>query len=232
MARSPLLNLRPFSYPMFSLSLALLCIAMMALFGMVILLPIYLQTIRGVESLPTGLMLLPGGLLMGVLGPAVGRIFDRYGPKALTLLGCGPAHRDAVALQPGAAGDAAVAAGRLHVVMMVGLACLFTPSFTTGLNPLPPQLYSHGSAILATLQQVAGAAGTALLIALMSGRAAELVRSGVGGERRAARRHPARLHGGCGDQRRRHRVRRLHAQPEAGQGQPGTASLILMLHGR
>ena len=69
---------------MFSLSLALLCIAMLSLFGMVILLPIYLQTVRGIESLPTGLMLLPGGLLMGLLGPTVGRLFDRYGPRALT----------------------------------------------------------------------------------------------------------------------------------------------------
>ena len=81
---SPLLDLRPFRYPMFSLSVALLCVAMMALFGMVILLPIYLQTVRGIGSLPTGLMLLPGGLLMGLLGPTVGKIFDRYGPKALT----------------------------------------------------------------------------------------------------------------------------------------------------
>ena len=50
---------------MFSLSLALLCLAMLSLFGMVILLPIYLQTIRGIASLPTGLILLPGGLLDG-----------------------------------------------------------------------------------------------------------------------------------------------------------------------
>ena len=81
---SPLLDLRPFGYRMFSLSLALLCVAMLSLFGMIILLPIYLQTVRGIGSLPTGLMLLPGGLLMGLLGPTVGKIFDRYGPKALT----------------------------------------------------------------------------------------------------------------------------------------------------
>src|SRR5215203_1956599 len=76
----PLLDLRPFGYRMFSLSLALLCLAMLALFGMVILLPIYLQTIRGIGSLATGLILLPGGLLMGLAGPTVGRIVDRYGP--------------------------------------------------------------------------------------------------------------------------------------------------------
>jgi DHA2 family lincomycin resistance protein-like MFS transporter len=60
----------------------------------------------------------------------------------------------------------------------VGLALLFTPVFTSALSPLPPQLYSHGSAIMSTLQQVAGAAGTALLITLMVGRAATLTRQG------------------------------------------------------
>jgi MFS transporter, DHA2 family, lincomycin resistance protein len=66
----------------------------------------------------------------------------------------------------------------LHMVLMLGLACLFTPAFTAGLNPLPPYLYSHGSAILGTLQQVAGAAGTALLVAIMAGRTATLTAAG------------------------------------------------------
>jgi MFS transporter, DHA2 family, lincomycin resistance protein len=56
----------------------------------------------------------------------------------------------------------------LHVVLSFGLALLFTPAFTTGLNPLPPHLYSHGSAIMSTTQQVAGAAGTALLVSIFA----------------------------------------------------------------
>ncbi len=176
---SPLLDLRPFTYPMFSLSLALLCMAMLSLFGMVILLPIYLQTIRGVEALPTGLMLLPGGLLMGLLGPPVGRLFDRYGPRALTVVG---ASLLTVAMwrfsTVGPQTSIWLLVG-LHMVLMLGLACIFTPAFTSGLNPLPPQLYSHGSAILATLQQVAGAAGTALLVAIMASRTSELVALGA-----------------------------------------------------
>ncbi len=55
----------------------------------------------------------------------------------------------------------------LQVAMSIGLAMIFTPAFTSGLNPLPPNLYSHGSATLSTLQQVAGAAGTALLVGIM-----------------------------------------------------------------
>jgi DHA2 family lincomycin resistance protein-like MFS transporter len=82
----PLLDLRAFKIKMFSVSVALLCIAMMALFGALILLPIYLQSIRGPSSLETGFLLLPGGLLMGLLAPTVGRIFDKYGPKVLDRL--------------------------------------------------------------------------------------------------------------------------------------------------
>ena len=176
--RSPLLDLRPFGYPMFSVSLALLCVAMLSLFGMVILLPIYLQTIRGLDSLPTGLMLLPGGLLMGLLGPTVGKLFDRYGPKALTTGGAAVLTFTMWRLSTVDAGTPIWMLIGLHVLMSLALACLFTPSFTTGLNPLPPYLYSHGSAILATLQQVAGAAGTALLVAIMAARSATLIASG------------------------------------------------------
>jgi DHA2 family lincomycin resistance protein-like MFS transporter len=175
----PLLDLRALRYRMFSLSLALLCLAMMGLFGMVILLPIYLQSIRGIGSLTTGLMLLPGGLLMGLLGPQVGKIFDRYGPKVLTIPGAALVTLTMWRLSTVDARTPIWLLIGLHVIMSIGLACLFTPTFTTGLNPLPPQLYSHGSALLATLQQVAGAAGTALLVAIMASRTATLVGSGV-----------------------------------------------------
>jgi MFS transporter, DHA2 family, lincomycin resistance protein len=177
--RSPLLDLRPFSYRMFSLSLALLCLAMLALFGMVILLPIYLQTIRGVGSLATGLMLLPGGLLMGLAGPTVGRIIDRYGPQLLTIPGAILLSLTLWRFSDADAGTPIWMLIGLHMLLMLGLACLFTPSFTAGLNPLPPYLYSHGSAVLGTLQQVAGAAGAALLVAIMSSRTATLTEAGL-----------------------------------------------------
>jgi DHA2 family lincomycin resistance protein-like MFS transporter len=177
--RDPLLDLRAFRYPMFSVSLALLCLAMLALFGMVILLPMYLQTVRGIGSLATGLMLLPGGLLMGLAGPTVGRIMDRYGPRVLAVPG---AALLTFTLWRFSSADAVTPIWMLiglHMLLMLGLACLFTPAFTAGLNPLPPSLYSHGSAIFGTLQQVAGAAGTALLVAIMAGRTATLVAAGV-----------------------------------------------------
>ena len=163
---APLLDLRAFTFRMFTVSVLLLVVAMIALFGAVILLPLYLQEIRGLTSLETGLTLLPGGLAMGLLGPFIGRLFDKVGPLPLTVTGSSLL---VLALFQFSLLDAGTPVGwiiALHVGLSLGLALIFTPAFTTGLNPLPPHLYSHGSAIMSTLQQVAGAAGTALLVSI------------------------------------------------------------------
>jgi DHA2 family lincomycin resistance protein-like MFS transporter len=167
-AEAPLLDLRAFNFRMFTVSVLLMVVAMMALFGGVILLPLYLQEIRGLGSLETGLALLPGGLAMGLLGPVIGRIFDKVGPLPLTVSG---SILMVLALWQFSRLDAGTPVWwivALHVALSFGLALLFTPAFTTGLNPLPPHLYSHGSAIMSTTQQVAGAAGTALLVSIFA----------------------------------------------------------------
>jgi len=167
-AAAPLLDLRAFNFRMFTVSVLLMVVAMMALFGGVILLPLYLQQVRGLGSLETGLALLPGGLAMGLLGPVIGRAFDKVGPLPLTVTG---SVLMVVTLWQFSMLDAGTAVWwiiTLHVGLSFGLALLFTPAFTTGLNPLPPHLYSHGSAIMSTTQQVAGAAGTALLVSIFA----------------------------------------------------------------
>ncbi|MGO4236271.1 DHA2 family efflux MFS transporter permease subunit [Pseudarthrobacter sp. YAF2] len=167
-AAAPLLDLRAFNFRMFTVSVLLMVVAMMALFGGVILLPLYLQEVRGLGSLETGLALLPGGLAMGLLGPVIGRAFDKVGPLPLTVTG---SILMVVTLWQFSMLDAGTAVWwiiTLHVGLSFGLALLFTPAFTTGLNPLPPHLYSHGSAIMSTTQQVAGAAGTALLVSIFA----------------------------------------------------------------
>ena len=163
---APLLDLRAFKFRMFTVSTLLMVVAMMALFGGVILLPLYLQNTLHLQPLETGLALLPGGLAMGLLGPVIGRIFDKVGPLPLTLSG---SVLMVLTLWQFSRLDEGSSLGwviALHVALSFGLALLFTPAFTTGLNPLPPHLYSHGSAIISTAQQVSGAAGTALLVSI------------------------------------------------------------------
>ncbi|MEX2536224.1 MAG: hypothetical protein WD273_11575 [Trueperaceae bacterium] len=111
---------------------------------------------------------------MGLAAPFVGRLFDRHGPVGLTSVGAGLLTLTLWRLSTITAGTPVGMLLALHLVLSLGLALLFTPLMTTGLNPLPSRLYSHGSATMSTLQQVAGAVGTALLITIMTNRAAVL----------------------------------------------------------
>jgi DHA2 family lincomycin resistance protein-like MFS transporter len=177
---NPLLDLRTFESRNFTVSVLLMASLMMALFGTIILLPIYLQNVLGLSTLQTGLLLLPGGLLMGLLGPHVGRLYDKAGPIKLMVPGVivVSAVLWAMTLLGSTTWVGYILAG--HVVMSVGFAFLFTPLFTTSLSSVKPNLYSHGSAVIGTLQQVAGAAGVALFVALMSARATTLAAHGFG----------------------------------------------------
>ncbi len=165
---SALLDLRPFLIPQFTLALALMVLAMVALFGVIILLPMYLQNVRGLDVLTTGLMLLPGGLLMGLLAPWVGKLFDRVGARPLLMPGGALLSLALFSYTRLDENTPLLMIIGLHLLMSLALAFIFTPAFTAGLNPLPHSLHSHGSAVLSTLQQLGAAAGTALLVGVMA----------------------------------------------------------------
>ncbi|MGA9873496.1 MAG: MDR family MFS transporter [Rhodococcus sp. (in: high G+C Gram-positive bacteria)] len=173
-----LLNMRPFSTPTFTIGLGMLMISMMALFGALILLPMYLQNVRGLDTLTTGLMLLPGGLTMGLLAPFVGRAFDRIGPRPLVIPGAFIVSAALWLMTILDAGTALPVVVGIHVLLSVGLATIMTPLMTSSLGSLPTQYYSHGSAIFNTSQQLAGAAGTALFVTVMSTTATSRIASG------------------------------------------------------
>ncbi|MFI6505981.1 MDR family MFS transporter [Streptosporangium sp. NPDC050855] len=175
----PLLDLRTLRHRTYTIALILMSVAFMAMLGSMILLPLYLQNVRGLSALETGLLVMPGGLAMGLLGPTIGRLFDRFGGRVLVI--------------PGAIGITLALTGftqitmtmpiwqllGLHALLMVSLAATFTPVFTLGLGAVPSPLYSHASSILSTLQQVAAAIGTALVVTVMSARSETLVSEGA-----------------------------------------------------
>ena len=150
------------------MSILMLGISMLALFGTVIVLPIYVQNVLHQQPLVVGLLLLPGGLIMGLLGPLVGRLYDRFGPRPLLIPGSIVLSLVFFSLTMLNENTPVYFVLIAHVVLSLGLAFLFTPLFTAGTGALPPHLYSHGSATIATLQQVAGAAGTAMFIAFLA----------------------------------------------------------------
>jgi DHA2 family lincomycin resistance protein-like MFS transporter len=174
-----LLDLRVFQSRNYTVSVSMMLIAMMALFGTVILLPIYTVNVVGLDTLQTGLLLLPGGLIMGLMGPVVGRLFDRVGPTVLAVPGAilVSAVLWALTMVGQDTSPWALLAG--HVVLSIGLALIFTPVFTSSMGSVRMELYSHASAVLGSVQQLAGAAGIALFIALMTIRTAALTAEGL-----------------------------------------------------
>lgn len=176
-----LMDLRTFGSRQFSIAIVMMAVMMSALFGTLILLPIYLQQVLGLSTLETGLMLLPGGILMGVLAPIVGRLFDRYGPRPLVIPGALIASATLWWMSTLGETSTVPLIIAMHMTLNLGLALMFTPLLTSALGSLPPNLHSHGSAIVGTIQQVAGAAGTALFITTMSVVASAELTGGASG---------------------------------------------------
>lgn len=173
-----LLDLRTFSHGQFGISLLLLASMMATLFGIIIVLPLFMQDVLKMEPLAVGLLLLPGGLVMGLLGQVTGRLYDRFGPRPLVVPAAIVLSLLMLALTQVGEGTKPWMLLIAHLVMSVALAFMFTPLFTSSMGAVPAKLYSHASATIGALQQVAGAAGTALFITILASRTATLTASG------------------------------------------------------
>jgi MFS transporter, DHA2 family, lincomycin resistance protein len=163
-----LLDLRTFTFPAFAVAIAMITVSMMGLFGAIILLPLYTQGVLGLDTATSGLLLLPGGLLMGLAAPFVGRLYDRVGPRPLVVPGAVVVSAALWGFTLFNSQTSPLTVALTYLVLSTGFALLFTPLFTSGLGAIPGHLYSHGSAIVGTVQQIAGAAGVALFITVMT----------------------------------------------------------------
>ncbi|WP_274362964.1 DHA2 family efflux MFS transporter permease subunit [Paenibacillus thermotolerans] len=166
--REPVMNLRVFKYPMFIVGLLMVLSCMMIILSSMIILPMYLQKGLGLSAFAAGLMLLPGSALNGFLSPRMGRLFDKYGPKWLVIPGLVIVAAALWFFSGISAASSIAFIVALHIGLMIGISMVWMPAQTNGLNQLPPELYPHGTAVMNTLQQVAGAIGTAVAISILT----------------------------------------------------------------
>lgn len=164
----PLLELRVFAIPAFTLSSILTALAYMSMMGIEMILPMYIQTVLGHSAMDSGLILLPGAIMMGIMSPITGRIFDHIGARRLAMTGM-------LLLTMGTAFFLSISATTpilwiivVYAIRMFGLTMVTMPVTTTGINSLPFNLISHGTAANNTLRQVAASMGTAVLISVYS----------------------------------------------------------------
>ncbi|CAG9611469.1 Putative multidrug resistance protein MdtD [Bacillus rhizoplanae] len=167
-ADNKILDLRVFSYSAFTSTLIINAIVTMALYGGMLLLPIYLQNIRGFTPIDSGLILLPGSLIMGLMGPFAGKLFDKYGIRPLAIFGLLLTTYATYQFTHLTLETPYNEIMRDYIIRSFGMSFIMMPIMTAGMNALPRQLISHGTAMQNTAKQVAGSIGTALLITIMT----------------------------------------------------------------
>ncbi|MEN1968111.1 MDR family MFS transporter [Lentibacillus sp. N15] len=168
--KEPLLDLRVFKYPMYAHAVIMFLIIIMAMFASEIILPMYMQGPLALTAATAGLVLLPGSVLNGLMSPVMGHLFDKYGPRVMLI----PASAVLCATM--------FMMSRLglhtpiwviiigYILLMLSVSAMMMPAETNGLNQLPKHLYPHGTAVMTTLQPVAGAIGVSVFISIMSAR--------------------------------------------------------------
>ncbi|QDP38839.1 DHA2 family efflux MFS transporter permease subunit [Radiobacillus deserti] len=166
----PMLEFRVFKYSMFTLSTIINVVVTMAMFAAMILIPLYLQLIRGFTPLESGLLLLPGALISAVMSPITGKLFDKIGARPLALTGLFITALTTFGLTNLTDSTTYGYMMFVYSARMVGISMIMMPIMTAGLNQLPMRYYPHGTAMANTLRQVSGAIGTAFLVTVMSNR--------------------------------------------------------------
>lgn len=168
----PILEFRIFKYKIFTVATALGMIVFVSMIGTTVILPLFMQNMLGFSALDSGLALLPGAIVMGLMNPITGRLFDQYGAKWLTIIGFSILAITTF-MFAGLSPETSFAYLTVwNALRMFSIAMVMMPVTTAGLNELPRHLISHGTAMNNTFRQASGAIGIAILVTVMATSAA------------------------------------------------------------
>ncbi|MGL4989882.1 MAG: MDR family MFS transporter [Sarcina sp.] len=170
--KKPMLDLRVFKSSVFTFSTVIVMIVYAGFIASELILPMYLQNARGYSAFDAGLTLMPGAILMGVISPITGYLFDKLGARMLSIIGIAIFTLGTFGLARLTPDTTILYVTGVYALRLIGLGIFMMPLTTAGLNTLDKSMYSHGNAANNTLRQIAGAIGTSILITVMSKSAA------------------------------------------------------------
>lgn len=163
---NPMLEFRVFKSGVFTLTTILGMITFATMIGTETLLPLYTQNLREISAFHSGLMLLPGAIVMGVMSPITGKIFDKVGAKYLGITGFLILTVTSIPFAMLKLETSLTLIIIIYALRMAGTAMVMMPLTTAGMNALPMHLISHGTAVNNTFRQIGASIGTALLITI------------------------------------------------------------------
>lgn len=140
----PLLDLRVFRFPMYTLGVILFLIILMAMFSSEIILPVFMQGPLALTAATAGLVLLPGSLLSGLLSPAMGHLFDKLGPRNLLIPGTMLLCATMFILSNLSLQTPIWVIVACYMLLMVSISAVMMPAETNGLNQLPKKCIPMG----------------------------------------------------------------------------------------
>lgn len=172
-AAYPLVDLRLFARRNFLVGAVCLMLGMMAFFGVVVIIPLWLQTFQGYTSLWAGKSVAFGGVLAVILGPVIGANIGRVDARAVTTFGF-------IVFALVGFWSArftpdidywSIAISRLY--MGIGISCFFLPLITIGLSGLPAERIAAASGLSNFMRNLGASFGTAITTWLWTSKASE-----------------------------------------------------------
>lgn len=162
----PMLNVRVLLNRRFLVSTIIVMLVQASLMAGSILLPIFIQDDLGFSATASGVIMLPAAIIMGIMSPVSGTLFDKFGPRAMSIIGIVLVTAGTFAFAFLTSDTTAVFLIVLYAVRMFGLSLVNMPVNTWGMNALDTKLINHGTSVSNTFRQVAGSIGTAVLVSV------------------------------------------------------------------
>ncbi|WP_172355822.1 MDR family MFS transporter [Lactococcus insecticola] len=159
----PFLDVKVFLNKQFTVTTAAIALSMMAMMGVEMMLPLYLQNVRGLSALNSGIALLPGALMMGIVSPLAGAAYDKVGAKRLARVGFTILAIGTLPFMFLSETTSTIFITTMYALRMFGIAMVMMPLTASAMSALPPQEAAQGTASNNTARQVASAVVVALL---------------------------------------------------------------------
>lgn len=164
----PFLELRIFKNREYMLSVIGSMVLYLVMMGSSIIMPLYVQAIKGMSATVSGLVTLPGSLLMAIVSPFAGKIYDMIGMKKLFIAGALFMLISNVGMAFIPLNASIVVAAVLNAIRCISIGCLMMPLVTWGLSGIEVEDTPHGTALLTSLRTISGSIGSAIFVAIMT----------------------------------------------------------------
>lgn len=165
---NPFLELRTFKNKEFRLSV----IMSMLLYAVMItgssLFPIYIQIVRGLSATVSGLIMMPGSIVMAIISPFAGKIYDKFGIRKLAVIGSSFMAVSCIGVALVGENTSIPYLIVVYIARLISISCIMMPMVTWGMSTLDSEYTSHGTALLTSLRTISGAIGSAVFVVIMT----------------------------------------------------------------